>query len=50
MGDLPKVLAEKWEAEHKRTAESAFDKVAVEGQKSAGPSFFKTAETESVLQ
>ena len=42
----PIVLAEKWEAEHKRTTEPAFNKVAGEGQKSAGPSFYKTAETD----
>ena len=47
MGNLPAILEEKWKTEHKRTAEKAFERVALEGQKSGGPSFFKTAEIEN---
>ena len=44
MGDLPKKLEAKWKIQHEKDAEAAFAKVASEGQKSAGPSFFRKAE------
>jgi len=46
MGSLPKELNEKWKAEHYRTSEKEFERVAIEGQSTGGPSFFKTAEVE----
>ena len=44
MEDLPKALAEKWEAKHVEASEEAFARVAVEGQSVSGPSFFKKYE------
>ena len=44
MGDLPAALEKKWKEQHEKDAEAAFELVAKEGQKSAGPSFFKKAE------
>mmetsp|Transcript_24950 Transcript_24950/g.36622 ORF Transcript_24950/g.36622 Transcript_24950/m.36622 type:complete len:582 (+) Transcript_24950:89-1834(+) len=49
MGDLPSELEKKWKVEHFKTAEEAFERVAVEGQSVAGASFFQKAETEKVL-
>mmetsp|Transcript_37879 Transcript_37879/g.56694 ORF Transcript_37879/g.56694 Transcript_37879/m.56694 type:complete len:598 (-) Transcript_37879:316-2109(-) len=46
MGSLPKELNEKWKSEHYRTSEKEFERVAIEGQSTGGPSFFKTAEVE----
>jgi len=43
-------LKEKWTTKHVEEAEDAFALVREEGQKAAGPSFFKKAETpETVL-
>jgi len=50
MGDLPNFLVSKWKVEHEKTAEEAFARVAIKGQQSSGPSFFKTAENEPVMQ
>lgn len=53
MGDLPAKLEAKWKAEHEKSAEAEFARVAKEGQKSAGPSFFQKANAElsnTVLQ
>mmetsp|Transcript_1855 Transcript_1855/g.2557 ORF Transcript_1855/g.2557 Transcript_1855/m.2557 type:complete len:590 (+) Transcript_1855:91-1860(+) len=53
MGDLPAKLEAKWKAEHEKSAEIEFARVAKEGQKSAGPSFFQKANAElsnTVLQ
>jgi len=44
MGDLPKKLEAKWKIQHEKDAEAAFAKVASDGQKSSGPSFFSKAE------
>ena len=44
MGDLPKILNEKWKEQHKKRSEEEFKRVAAEGQSAGGPSFFKTAE------
>jgi len=43
MGDLPKRLEAAWQERHRENAEEVFAKVAKEGQKSAGPSFFEAA-------
>jgi len=47
MGDLPAALESKWKKQHEKDAEEAFEQVAREGQKSAGPSFFKKAEVKA---
>jgi len=47
MGDLPKRLEEAWRARHREDAEAAFERVAREGQKVGGPSFFAKAEVEA---
>lgn len=48
--DIAADLKEKWKVRHVEEAEDAFALVREEGQKAAGPSFFKTAETpEAVL-
>lgn len=44
MGDLPGRLVDKWMARHKVSSEEAFARVAREGQKAGGPSFFAKAE------
>lgn len=44
MKELAAVLEERWKANHFKTAEEAFERVAVEGQSAAGPSFFKKAD------
>ena len=49
-GKMPEIAADleaKWKKTHFKDAESAFDRVAVEGQSAAGPSFFKKAEISS---
>lgn len=47
MGSLPGELAERWQKKHVEDAEAEFVRVEREGQRSAGPSFFKKAEVES---
>lgn len=44
MGDLPKRLVDKWQERHKASSEEAFERVAREGQRAGGPSFFAKAE------
>lgn len=46
MNELPKLLEERWRKTHEETAEIAFERVAKEGQSTAGPSFFQKATTE----
>ena len=43
MNEIPKLLESKWREEHKKSSEEAFERVAKEGQVSAGPSFFAKA-------
>jgi len=49
MGDLPADLESKWKKQHEEDAENAFNRVEEEGQVVAAPSFFKIAESETVL-
>lgn len=44
MKDLPEELAKKWKVEHFEQAEAAFERVSVEGQSAAAPSFFQKSE------
>lgn len=44
MKELAAALEAKWKTNHFKTAEEAFERVAVDGQSAAGPSFFKKAE------
>mmetsp|Transcript_7850 Transcript_7850/g.10759 ORF Transcript_7850/g.10759 Transcript_7850/m.10759 type:complete len:606 (-) Transcript_7850:126-1943(-) len=47
MENIPSELETRWKTKHFESAEKEFARVAVEGQSSAGPSFFKKAEEES---
>mmetsp|Transcript_21815 Transcript_21815/g.47283 ORF Transcript_21815/g.47283 Transcript_21815/m.47283 type:complete len:585 (+) Transcript_21815:67-1821(+) len=49
MGGLPSALEAKWKKQHEEDAEMAFNRVEEEGQSTRGPSFFKIAESETVL-
>jgi transposase-like protein len=49
MGGLPAELEAKWRKQHENDAEKAFSRVEEEGQVVAAPSFFKIAESETVL-
>jgi zeaxanthin epoxidase len=50
MGDLPAALQEKWKKQHEEDAEKAFAAASEDGyQAVAAPSFFKIAESETVL-
>jgi len=44
MGGLPAELEAKWQEQHMKDSEAAFDRVEEDGQGIAAPSFFKTAE------
>jgi zeaxanthin epoxidase len=44
MGDLPERLVEEWRERHVKSSQEAFDRVAREGQSTAGPSFFAKVE------
>ena len=48
MGDLPAQLEAEWKQRHKVSAEAAFEKVAVDGQGTVGPSFFAATAADPV--
>jgi zeaxanthin epoxidase len=48
MKDIPNQLESKWRKEHYKSAEEAFQRVATEGQATAGPSFFEKAKVDPV--